>query len=328
MASSFSHEDLLPDVALGDVQFPRARAGNAPQSLAVMLMAEFGLRPRAWFPSAAVVALLTDFGTTTVSSRAVVNRLARRGVLDGGKQGRRTRYRLTEAAAAALVRGGHALATFPEKAEAWDGAWTIVAFSVPKDADSERSVLRARLRWRGFMPLYDGLWVCPQEPGNLLDNVVAGAVRSDVSIFRAHQITLDRLGTRDALALWNMPAIADDYASFLDRWAPLVSQVHTGTLSGATALRARVEVEDDYRRFVVTDPRLPLRVMPRGWPRAQAREVFAGIYDGLAEPALAHVRDVVARCTDGPRPEIRAYTTADLSSGVLLSLPEAEGVPS
>jgi len=33
---------------------------------------------------------------------------------------------------------------------------------------------------------------------------------------------------------------------------------------------ARTEVMETYRRFVVLDPRLPMRLMPAGWPRERA----------------------------------------------------------
>jgi phenylacetic acid degradation operon negative regulatory protein len=327
MASSFSHEDILPDVAVGDVRFPRARTGNAPQSLAVMLLAEFGLQPRAWFPSAAVVALLNGFDITTVGARAVVHRLARRGVLEGRKDGRRTSYRLTQAAAAALIRGGHALATFPERAEAWDGGWTLVVFSAPHSADSERAVLRARLRWRGFAPLYDGVWVAPQEPADLADNVLARAADVDVSMFRAREIPLDRAATRNPLTLWDLDGVTEAYGAFLRRWEAMSARAWAGAVIGAEAVRIRAEVEDDYRRFVVLDPRLPLRVMPQAWPRAHARELFATIYDGLLAPALSHVHEVVARFADDPPPRISAYSTSDLAAGVLLpaAIPVRDG---
>jgi phenylacetic acid degradation operon negative regulatory protein len=62
-------------------------------------------------------------------------------------------------------------------------------------------------------------------------------------------------------------------------------------------------------------PLLPTELLPPGWPRGRAREVFVAVYDGLAEPAQEHVRAVVARCADGPISEIRAHTVAELGAG-------------
>ncbi|MEE3921408.1 cytochrome P450 [Micromonospora sp. BRA006-A] len=58
-----------------------------------------------------------------------------------------------------------------------------------------------------------------------------------------------------------------------------------GSVDGAAAVRARTEVMDTYRRFPTLDPRLPLELLPAGWPRRAARDLFAAVYDGLAEAA-------------------------------------------
>jgi phenylacetic acid degradation operon negative regulatory protein len=72
---------------------------------------------------------------------------------------------------------------------------------------------------------------------------------------------------------------------------------------------------DAYRRFSTVDPQLPLRLLPAGWLRGPAREVFVEAYDGLADTAEEHVRAVAERHATGPRPEIRANTVAALIAG-------------
>lgn len=337
MPVEFSHEDVLPDVAVGGVsargdaspgfrgsaegvdalRLPRRQRGNTPQSLAVLVLAEFGVSPRVWFPSVALVDLVESLGSTTTGARAVVHRLARRGVLEGRKQGRRTAYRVGDAAAVALARGGQALATFADAAESWDGAWSLLAFSGPTD-DAARRALHGRLRWRGYAPLYDGLWVAPRCPDDLVTRVLEPAGVTAVTLFRAEQLDTGAAPTRDPLAVWDTEVVREHYAAFLDRWAPEVSRVRRGRLGSVEAFRARVEVEDDYRAFVVLDPRLPLRVMPRGWPRTRARDTFVTVYDGLAGPALDHVRGAVARAAgEESAAEIRAHPVDRLARGVL-----------
>jgi phenylacetic acid degradation operon negative regulatory protein len=73
---------------------------------------------------------------------------------------------------------------------------------------------------------------------------------------------------------------------------------------------------DLYRRFLVLDPLLPIELLPTGWPRVRAREVFVAVYDGLAEPAQEHVRGIVARVADGPHSQIRAHTVAEMVAGL------------
>ena len=82
-------------------------------------------------------------------------------------------------------------------------------------------------------------------------------------------------------------------------------------------MRARTEVMDTYRRFPTIDPKLPLQLLPPGWPRQRARDLFAAVYDGLANAAEEHVRAVVARHADDAPVGVRAHTVDDLLAGVL-----------
>jgi phenylacetic acid degradation operon negative regulatory protein len=321
----FELAELLPDVAVAPVRLPRRQAGNSPQDLAVTLLADYSLRTRAWLPSAAIVALLAESGVTAGAARTAISRLARRDVLESSRRGRHTAYRLTGPAAAALASGGTQIAAFTADAESWDGHWTLIAFSVPQDGEARRRLLRGRLRWLGYAPLYDALWISPhklteREAGRLAD-LGAGVL----TVFRARTLDLDGVPCRDPLDAWDMPAIGEHYQTFVDRWSPLLSRIHSGQIDGAEAVRARTEVMDSYRRFVVLDPRLPVRLMPANWPRERAREVFATVYDGLAAPALAHVRDVVTRFAPGEWPDIATHTVADLRAGLATHLARPAG---
>lgn len=323
MEEPLDRRALLPDIAVDNVALPQERRAPASQSTAVMLLASIGLTPRTWLASATLVALLVDLGTTPAGARAVVHRLTRRGVLEGRKEGRRTSYRLGIAAAESLARGGRAILTFGERAQAWDGRWTLVAFSVPRDADHDRAVLRGRLRWRSFAPLYDGLWVSPQPPdaglASALADAVADAPGTTCSVFRAEALPVPGVAGRDPAARWDLDAVRAAYDDFLSRWRPLADDVAAGRPpSGPQALRARADLGDDYRRFVVLDPHLPLELMPPGWPRPQAREVFVTLFDGLLPGCLDHVR-AVAVATGAPVPGIGGHTAAELAAGLTVS---------
>jgi phenylacetic acid degradation operon negative regulatory protein len=73
---------------------------------------------------------------------------------------------------------------------------------------------------------------------------------------------------------------------------------------------------DTYRRFPTIDPMLPTELIPSGWPRGRAREVFVAVYDGLARPAQEHVRAVAADDARQPRRGIEAHTVADMRARV------------
>jgi phenylacetic acid degradation operon negative regulatory protein len=312
VVSPFSIEEIFPDLAGGSVRLPRRQSGSSPQGLAVTLLADYTLHSRAWLPSAAIVALLAESGVNTGSARAAISRLARRRVLESGRQGRRSSYRLTRPAADNLSRGGGRIAAFAAEAESWDGWWTLIAFSLPQEASTERRALRGQLRWRGYAPLYDGLWVSPHPPGDTSRHELLKLTRGAITVFRAQHVDVEAISNRVPIEAWDTAALARGYDSFIRRWSALVPRVRAGAVTGAAAVRARTEVMDTYRRFPTLDPRLPIQLMPDGWPRKDARAVFVAVYDGLADPAQEHVRAVADRYAAGRQPEIRAHTVAEL----------------
>lgn len=315
MSSPFSIEEIFPDD--GDpVRLPRRQAGNSPQGLTVTLLADYTLRDLAWLPSTAIVALLGEAGVSPTGARAAISRLSRRGVLDGSRQGRRSYYRLSRAAAVDLAAGGRWILTATADPRPWDGHWTLVAFSLPQERGTQRRSLRAQLRWLGFAPLYDGLWVSPHELTPAAQAQL-GRVAGTVTVLRARPADLDTVTNRHPLDAWDIAAITERYQAFLDQWRPLLPKVRSARVSGAQAVRIRTEVMDTFRRFPTLDPQLPSQILPAGWLRQPARDVFTAVYDGLAAAAEQHVRAVVARFVDGEPTGVRAHTTADILAGVV-----------
>ena len=311
-----SHSDMggsLPTGAEAHAAcLPRSRAAISPQGMTMTLLADYGLRTRVWIPSGAIVTLLGESGVTPGSARAAISRLARRGMLESSKQGWHTSYRLTPDAAMTLAIGGASVAGFPGEAESWDGHWTLITFSLPKRGDGPRRALRTQLRWLGFAPLYDGFWVSPLDLPPGASQTLANIESGTVVIFRARRVEVGGAADRDPLNAWDLASIDQQYHAFIDRWGPLLPQVHSGQVIGAEALQARTMVMDTYRHFLVLDPRLPMKLMPPHWPRQQARQVFTSIYDGLMETAREHVVETAARFVDGPLPTISSHTIADL----------------
>ena len=316
MSSPFDIEEIFPDEDVAAVRLPRRQSGPAPQGLAVTLLADYTMRTGTWLPSAAIVALLAETGVSEAGARTAISRLARRGVLHGSRQGRHSSYQLAPAAAAHLSDGGRWVVQSAAAAEPWDGWWTLIAFSLPQHERTRRRALRGQLRWLGYAPLYDGLWISPHPLTPASTAQVAEVAPGAVTVFRARHVELGATTGREPLRAWDIAAIAAHYESFLQRWRPLLPDVRARRVGGAEAVRARTEVMDTFRRFAVLDPRLPVALLPAGWPRAAALEVFTAVYDGLAGIAEEHVLAVAGRYTDGPPPSVRSHTVADLLAGV------------
>lgn len=299
----------------GEVDLPRSQAGRPPQHLLVSLLADYCPRRSAYLSSAALVTLAGDFGVTATSARAALSRLARRGVVEQSRRGRRTFYALSRDAAQVLTWGSRRLVAFAGDAENWDGSWTVVAFSMPEDRRGVRHLLRSRLRWQGFAPLYDGMWVSPRSGAAEAAEAVEGLGAPAVTVLRVGEVVATGAGTRVPLQAWDLDEIAAGYRQFMDRLTPVVQRLRCGDVAAGEALVARTQAVDTYRRFPGLDPQLPMRLMPAGWPRVQARELFTEAYDWLGPLAETRVRQLVAERDPQLVPLVSHQKTADLMRG-------------
>src|SRR5579859_4432954 len=164
---SYSHvvSSLLDAEEIGDAEpwLSPGAAAQRPPRLLLTLLGDYWWQRTEPLPSAAIVALLAEFGVSDSAARAALSRLTRNGLLVTSKSGRRTYARLSARAAAILDDGARRIFSFGAASRPWDGMWSLVAFSIPEDNRAARDALRKQLRWRGFAPLYDGLWVSPRD---------------------------------------------------------------------------------------------------------------------------------------------------------------------
>lgn len=275
-----------------DVDFPRFQVGAPPQHLITTLLGDYWISRPEQLPSAALVRLTAEFGVSPVAARAALSRLTKRDLLVSSKSGRRTYYRLTDQAAAVLQEGRQRIMSFGLEQGAWDGRWVMAAFSISEEQRDLRHTLRARLRWLGFAPLYDGLWVSPRAEADSAAAVLSELEIPMATVFRAEALGLP--GMRAPREAWDFEQLRRTYEGFVAQYAPLLDRVRKGAVGASEALVARSGIMDTWRTFPNHDPDLPAELLPADWPRAAARELFVEIYDTLGPLAEFRVRQIVA----------------------------------
>jgi phenylacetic acid degradation operon negative regulatory protein len=302
-----------PQTGAGDVDLPRTQTGSQPQHLLITLLGDYWLDRPEQLPSAALVKLVEEFGVSAVGARAALSRLARRGLLASSKAGRRTYYGLTERTKRVLAEGTQRIFAFGTSSAPWDGRWTVAAFSVPEDQRDLRHTLRTRLRWLGFAPLYDGMWVSPRDAAwdalEVLREV--GVERATVMTATYHPGGPLR---GDPISAWDLGYLRKVYEEFIDQYEPLLARVRRGGVDAAEALIARTKVMDTWRNFPNLDPELPDELLPRGWPRRRARDIFAEVYNALGPLGEARVRQILAAFAPDLTDLVRHHTT-DITEG-------------
>jgi phenylacetic acid degradation operon negative regulatory protein len=338
VSSIDSFFDALQDE---DVPQPWTTPGpvaQRPPRLLLTLLGDYWWQRTESLPSAAIVGLLAEFGVSDSAARAALSRLTRNGLLVTSRSGRRTFVRLSQRAADVLDDGGRRIFSFGSTPAPWDGMWSLVAFSIPEEHRSARDELRKELRWLGFAPLYDGLWVCPRDhAGDVMARLKDLGI-STATAFRATALpavgALSAAGpagpggaddgagsavvTADIPArAWDLSGLRDRYQEFTEFAGLLRDQTVAGEITTADALVARTRVMNEWRAFPAMDPDLPYELLPPAWPRAAARDLFITCYDLLGPLAARRVRQIIARYS----PEL-AGRAAYHSSALTLSSAE------
>ncbi|MEV6493920.1 PaaX family transcriptional regulator C-terminal domain-containing protein [Actinoplanes sp. NPDC051633] len=292
------------------VHLPRFQTGSPPQHLITTLLGDYWFASAERLPSAALVRLAGEFGVSAVAARAALSRLARRDLLESSKAGRRTYYRLTDRASAVLSEGRRRIMSFGLGESAWDGLWTLAAFSIAEDQRDLRHGLRTELRWLGFAPLYDGLWISPTAGVEAARAALAKLAVPTATVFRAS--APDAPGLRPPQSAWDFGVLRAGYDRFLAEYTPLLTRVRQGSVGASEALVARSGIMDTWRTFPNLDPGLPAELLPPDWPRGDARDVFVEVYDTLGPLAEFRVKQIVAEFDAGLADLVRSHDSGTI----------------
>lgn len=284
------------------------------QSLVLTLVSDYWSAEHPPLPSAALVALLGEFDITEHAARAALSRLSRRGMMVVSKQGRRTFHNLSAHGQRLLHQGMERFVTFEgEAAQEWDGRWAVASFSIPEEQRHIRHVVRTRLRWHGFAPLYDGTWVSPWvHKAGLATEVFADQTVDSSTVFIA-SVLPDTLPTGSPVNAWQLDEIAQEYRDFIAEYQPLLERLDEGETGTREALWTRTNAVYTWRRFHSVDPGLPVSMLPDDWPRAEAREIFTTLYDQLGPLAEARVRQHVATFEPDLAGQVSHSTVEDIA---------------
>jgi phenylacetic acid degradation operon negative regulatory protein len=263
-----------------------------PQRLLVTLLGDYWRGRREHIPSTALLRLLAEFGVSSQGARSALSRLVTRGLLVRSRRGRRTFYGLTEEGRRLLDEGAARIFTFGARRLRWRGTWSVVMFSVAEADRRRRHLLRTRLRWLTFAPLYAGVWVSPHPHLEKAANVLGDLGIGDVTLLEA-TVPSFAAPRRDVLAAWNLRSLRRSYLAFLARFRPVASRLRAGKLAPREALVTRTRLMDEWRRFPREDPELPEDLLPRDWPRREARTLFVELFRALAPAAERRVAEIV-----------------------------------
>ncbi|SHG15622.1 PaaX family transcriptional regulator [Geodermatophilus nigrescens] len=280
-----SAEPAAPDV-------PAVPAGAArPQALLLTLLGRHVLGRAVLVSQTSVSEVMARVGVSDPATRSVLLRMEKRGLLRRERRGRPVFLGLTPRSRELLADGQRRLWAAAAVSGHWDGAWTLLTFSLPEAWQRQRHQIRSRLQWAGFGMLQGGLWIAPSalDVGQVLAGV-EGADRVRAFVARpGPDVDVPEM-VRDA---WDLAELRARYDEFLARWGDCGPAGAAGD-----ALAAQLALTTDWLAVLRSDPRLPLEHLPADWPARRAQEVFRRWHAELDPPARAAAADILVTAPD------------------------------
>ncbi|MFW2542962.1 PaaX family transcriptional regulator C-terminal domain-containing protein [Primorskyibacter sp. 2E107] len=220
-----------------------------------------------------------EHGISESLVRTAVSRLVGAGQLDGVRIGRKSYYRLSDAAQTGFAAASRILFDPPPPPDRW-----LIAMP--------GSALGSDLRFP-WVRIGSGVALAPEWQD---------LMAPDGAVFEARSLC----GDIAALASqhWALNDVAAAYHLVLERFG---NTPDPDSMSGREALSLRLRLVDDYRRAALSDPRLPRSALPADWPAEAARALFVRIYCALS-PVADHCVSSLFRDQNGPLPETTPAT--------------------
>lgn len=243
---------------------------------------------------------MAALGFTPEATRTALHRMASDGWVEPRRVGRYAAYRLTDRGVDRLEEA--AARIYRLRAVAWDGRWRLVVSPpVGRDAALARS-----LGWMGFGRLAGDTWVSPHAHGARLETILVEHRARDALRFVTDARDTDPERDRRIVATaWNLDALRDAHAAFVDRWRDVEAPGEP-----AEAFATRVRLVHDWRAFLHLDPGLPASLLPDEWLGDEAAACFRSLYEAVEQPAWRFYETLA---TDTPRGLLDAPRPADVA---------------
>jgi phenylacetic acid degradation operon negative regulatory protein len=245
----------------------RSLGAPAARSLLLTILGEYLLPHEAAVWQETLVTALTTVGYTQHAARQALSRSARDGWLTATRHGRRSRMALSERAAGLLRSGAARIYSFGDPWE-WDGRWLVLVLRVPEERREVRHQLRTRLAWAGLGSLGGGVWLTPHvEREAELTAAIREEPAAEATSFVA---SLGSLGSAASVvsAAWDLDSVREHYEAFIEDFARVRPATPTA------CFRMQTLLVHAWRKFPFLDPDLPADLLPDGWPRKRAHELF------------------------------------------------------
>jgi phenylacetic acid degradation operon negative regulatory protein len=258
----------------------RRRSVGAPAARSVLLtvLGEYVMPRHDALWQETLIDALGTLGYKPQAARQALARSVTAGWLRTERVGRRSRVELTAEMSAMLETGARRIYGFGSPWE-WDGRWLVVVLRVPEERRDVRHQARTQLAWAGFGSLGGGLWISPHaEREEELRGLSGEGSAAELLSLRAE---FGSLGDPRKIVeeAWDLDAVSAAYTTFIDDFARRRPRTPEAVFAAQTML------VHEWRKFPFLDPDLPAEMLPAGWPREPAHDLFTERHDGWSATA-------------------------------------------
>ena len=246
-----------------------------------------------------LIVAMQEFGISERLVRTSVFRLVQDGWLQATQIGRRSYYSLTQEGRKRFEQATHKI--YGEPASNWNGEWTTVLLN---SVDSgKKEAVRKELGWLGFGALSPSVLAHPMPDMSGLDVALQRLdVADELVVMSGQTIRNEAAMRRLAQDSWNLLDIDERYASFVERFRPLITAFgKDASVSPKSAFLVRTLLIQEYRKVLLRDPHLPVELLPTGWNGTFAYQLCRNLYRAIHAEADAYL-DKTMETADGPLP--------------------------
>lgn len=246
-----------------------------------------------------LIEVMGNFGVSERLVRTSVFRLVQDGWLQSTQLGRRSYYSLSDEGRDRFERATQKI--YGEPVSEWDGQWCLVMLA---DLDAEqRETVRKELGWLGFGALASSVLAYPAPEMGQLDALLQRlGVADDLVIMSGQTIHNDAGMRRRAQASWNLADIDERYASFVQRFRPLIAAFGKNPeVEPQAAFIVRTLLIQEYRKVLLRDPQLPSELLPANWHGNAAYQLCRNLYQAVYRQADRYLTATM-ETAEGPLP--------------------------
>jgi len=252
-----------------------------------------------------LIELLAPFGVNGRLVRTSVFRLVRERWLDALRDGRRSRYRLSSLGTRRFELAHVKIYTLPRPN--WHGDWTVILAPPAIAPTAYRTKLRNELAWEGFAMISPGVFCHPSTGTDALEEILH-RVGGQVFVCSAQdQEGLPRRPLPELVPLgWQLDPVIESYRHFMQTFGRLPNILSSEGMTAEHSFVVRTLLIHAFRRVTLHDPWLPVELLPKDWPGAEAYQLCRQIYQMTCQGAEQHLLATI-RKEDPHVPEAAPY---------------------